>query len=366
MKKIFCLFLALFLLSGCGKTTEKNISNEFIKKVNKTNTYYLKGTMEIINNDDTFKYNIDVRYDNGKKIRVNLVNKINEHEQVILKNSDGVYVVTPSLNKSFKFQSEWPDNSSQSYLLHNLKNDIKNDQKVESKKKDNLFYIKATVDYPNNPSLKYEKIVVDKKGNLKEVQVYDKNDNLKIKLKVNKLDLNASTDDDYFELSSIVDENCCKTTDQNPSSSKDKDDENCCNASNSETDNNCCNNNETDKTTSATDDITYPLYLPTETYLTSKDVINTDEGSRTILTFTGSKPFILVEETAAINSEFEVIPVYGDPEILNDAVASLSSSSLTWTSNNKDYYLTSSNLSNEEMLSVAASINNSTAVLAEK
>ncbi len=333
MKKVLFLIMALFLFSGCGKTTEKNISDEFIKKVNRAEKYHLQGTMEIINSDDTFKYNIDVSYNNGKEIRVNLVNKINEHEQVILKNNDGVYVVTPSLNKSFKFQSEWPTNSSQSYLLHNLKKDIKND-KVETKKIDDKFQIKAKVDYPNNSSLKYEKIIVDKNGNLKEVQIYDKDDKQKIILKINKIDLKANFDNDYFKLNSIIDENCCE--------------------------------NKKTEETSSTEDITYPLYLPTETYLTSKDVINTEEGARTILTFTGSKPFILVEETAQINDEFEIIPVYGDPEILNDSVASLSSSSLSWTSNNKEYYLTSSDLTNEEMLSVAASINNITAVNMEK
>jgi len=39
-------------------------------------------------------------------LRVSLKNKTNNHEQIILKNSDGVYVLTPSLNKSFKFQSD--------------------------------------------------------------------------------------------------------------------------------------------------------------------------------------------------------------------------------------------------------------------
>jgi len=36
--------------------------------------------------------------------KVSLTNKANNHEQIILKNNDGVYVLTPSLNKSFKFQ----------------------------------------------------------------------------------------------------------------------------------------------------------------------------------------------------------------------------------------------------------------------
>lgn len=59
--------------------------------------------------------------------KVVLVNQTNNHEQVILKNKEGLYVVTPSLNKSFKFDSVWPENSSQAYLLQNLVTDIKND-----------------------------------------------------------------------------------------------------------------------------------------------------------------------------------------------------------------------------------------------
>lgn len=52
----------------------------------------------------------------------------NNHEQIILRNKDGVYVVTPSLNKSFKFQSEWPYNNSQVYLLQSIVDDIKDDE----------------------------------------------------------------------------------------------------------------------------------------------------------------------------------------------------------------------------------------------
>lgn len=54
-----------------------------------------------------------------------MVNKANEHKQIILRNNDGLYVITPSLNKSFKFESTWPDNSSQSYILSSLIKDIR-------------------------------------------------------------------------------------------------------------------------------------------------------------------------------------------------------------------------------------------------
>ena len=39
---------------------------------------------------------------------------------LIIKNDDGVYVLTPQINKSYKFQSKWPENSSQIYLIESI------------------------------------------------------------------------------------------------------------------------------------------------------------------------------------------------------------------------------------------------------
>ena len=60
--------------------------------------------------------------------------------KLYLKNPDGLYVVTPSLNKSFKFDSVWPENSSQAYLLQNLVNDIKNDSEGNTRKNRGWLY----------------------------------------------------------------------------------------------------------------------------------------------------------------------------------------------------------------------------------
>ena len=114
MKKFLVVLISLLLLVGCGKK-ESNIVENFQNTVNKLNNYHLTGEMELVNNEEKYNY------------KVSLVNKENEHEQIILKNEEGVYVVTPSLNKSFKFQSEWPTNSSQSYILETLLKDITND-----------------------------------------------------------------------------------------------------------------------------------------------------------------------------------------------------------------------------------------------
>ena len=124
MKKIIAILMCLFFLAGCSTNMEKKVIKEFKDNVNSSKSYSMAGTLEIINADDKFDYDIAVSYKKGDYYKVVLTNQTSGHEQIILKNKDGVYVVTPSLNKSFKFQSSWPENSSQTYILSSVLNDL--------------------------------------------------------------------------------------------------------------------------------------------------------------------------------------------------------------------------------------------------
>lgn len=323
MKKIVGLFFLLLVLTGCTKVGDADIKGKFISNVNKRDSYLIKGTMDIVSNEDTFSYNI-VAAKSHKYYRIDLINKINDHEQVILKNEDGVYVVTPSLNKSFKFQSEWPDNGSQAYLLDSLVNDINSDAESKSEKTSDGYIIYTKVNYPNNASLIKEKIYVDNDANLKKVEVLDSDGNAKITVNFISIDNKPTFKDDYFEIETLIDDECCSE----------------------------------EETSASIEDIIYPLYLPTNTYLNSKDTINTDNGNRIILTFTGDSPFTLIEEKTVASTEFEIIPVYGEPLMLSETFGALSSNSLYWTSNDIDFYLSSDKLSGTELLTIAESINN--------
>lgn len=95
MKKFLYLFMTIFVvisLSGCGKENKKTILNKLNKKVNNVSGYKLDAQMELINNDDSYKYDVTVSYKKDNNYRVSLRNKTNNHEQIILKNDDGVYV----------------------------------------------------------------------------------------------------------------------------------------------------------------------------------------------------------------------------------------------------------------------------------
>ena len=126
MKKLFAVLMTCLVLFGCDKMDSKKVISEF-GKVLKTDKYEMKGQMDIVSNEELYHYDVTVDYMKGDYYKAILVNKDNNHEQIILKNEDGVYVVTPELNKSFKFQSEWPYNSSQAYILESLLKDLEDD-----------------------------------------------------------------------------------------------------------------------------------------------------------------------------------------------------------------------------------------------
>ncbi len=344
MKKILVALLAIFLVTtGCGKKASENIMKDFTAKVNDTNSYTLKGNMEIYADEETFTYSIEVDFLKEKYYKVAMVNQTNNHEQIILRNQDAVYVITPSLNKSFKFQSDWPDNSSQAYLLKAIVSDMNNDANSTVEEVDGDFVVKSNVNYPNNPELKYQKVTLDKDKNIKKNEIYDEKDNLKMKVTFMSVDYKASLKESDFDLDEYIKEMPKTNTD------------NCTGES--------CKNNAPcegdtcqDKSTGSIENILYPLYIPSNTYLEKSDKVSTDYGDRVILTFGGDKNFVLVEEKATSSEEFEVIPVYGDPLIVSDTIGALGANSLTWTKDNISYYLAGSDLTTVELVSIGESI----------
>ena len=393
MKKIFFvgLIISLFFLTGCGKYTEKTIVKELNKKVNAITGYHVQGSMEIYNGDDAYKYDVTSSYENDN-YRVSLINKANNHEQIILRNSDGVYVLTPSLNKSFKFQSNWPENNSQVYIIQSVLVDINEDKNVKLEEKDGNYILTVKVNHSNNKNLSSQKIYLDKKLNFTKIEVFDESGNKQIKMVFDSIDTKATFNNKYFSTSenmkTSVSENAnaninskesstenTNTKDETNVDNKDEirnnnssvdakstdsnnKNENLENSESSRNTNETTSNstNKKDATTSILEESVYPMYLPSGTYLSDEESVSKDDGNRVILTFAGESPFILVEEAVSKSDEMEVIPVYGEPTIILDSVAALSDSSVNFISNGIEYYIASESLTKQQILQVAESI----------
>lgn len=317
---IICLCL---LFSGCGKNSVKDIQKDLESKISKLKGYNLSGEMEIINNDDVYKYDVNVSYSKSDKFKVSLKNKTNDHEQIILKNSDGVYVLTPTLGKSFKFQSDWPYNNSQVYLLQTLLSDIQNDSKKEFKVTNSNYIFKTGVNYPNNSDLVMQKIYFDKKLNPTKVEVLNDEDDVLIKMNFKNIDFNPKFKRNYFSL------------DENMDVSKTKD---------------------VVKPVGKIDEEIYPMYIPKNTKLANKEKINLNNGERVIMSFEGESPFMLIEQTASYSSDDSVVSIDGNPYQMAMGIAAVSDNMVSWISNGVEYYVVANGMSEEELISVASSI----------
>lgn len=232
-----------------------------------------------------------------------------------------VIVLTPSLNKSFKFQSEWPYNNSQAYLLQTILKDIENDDEKIFEQLDDTYIFTTKVNYSNNSQLVKQKITLDKDLNPKTVLILNDKDEMQMQMTFNSIDYNATYDDNYFTLQGNM-----KSV-------------------------------ETETTNSTLDSIIYPMYIPENTQLSAQEKIAIDNGERIILTFSGDNPFTVVQENVKVAEEMLTIPMYGEPYIITDTVGALSDNSITWISNGIEFYVVSDKLNSEQLLEVANSIN---------
>ena len=323
MKKILLLFVIFcFALTGCSRFHKGNVLKEFQKKFDKSSGYQLSGRLSVTNNDEVYEYDVDVSYLKDHYYKVTLTNTMNDHTQIILKNDDGVYVLTPSLNKSFRFQSDWPYQNSQIYLLDALLRDLEKDENRTFDVKKDTYVFKAKVHYPNNSKLAEEKVVFSKDLKPQKIIVYNDSGVEALRMIFDKVKYSPKLDKNDFALDEILNEDHSTILEE----------------------------------TSILEDIIYPLFVPDGTKLVGEEKVEKTNGERIIMNYDGEKSFLLVEETADVFDEFTVIPSLGEPYLLMDTLGVMTDNSLSWSSGGVDFYLVSDVMSMEELVEVAQSI----------
>ena len=316
--KLLILIVSFFIVVGCNKASDPK--RHVVNMLKGVKSYHLDANMTIYNNDDSYKYLLAVDYKDKDMFRVSMKNKANNHEQVVLRNKEGVFVLTPSLGKSFKFESEWPYNDSQSYLLQTIIKDITDDKESMVIEIEGGNIIKSKVNFSNNPKLTTQNVYLDKDNKIVKVEVLDEQEKPNIIVDIANYELNKEIDDDLFKI------------DNNMTVAKTYEDE-----------------------IKEISSIVYPLYVPANTYLTSQDKVKKDGGERVILNFSGDKNFTIIEETASV-SDNSIVPVTGSIYEVAGVFGVKDEDSISWTSNGIEYYVVSENLSSEELRNVASSM----------
>ena len=165
-KRLFILMIGLvtiLVLSACGAKSQEDVVSALNKKQEELSGYKVKATMTLQMGTDPHEYQVEIWHKDPEFYRVNLENATKDQNQMILRNEEGVFVLTPALNKSFKFQSDWPQNSSQAYLYESLIKDITEDKEAKFKESKEHYVFETQTRYQNNKMLPYQEITLNKK-----------------------------------------------------------------------------------------------------------------------------------------------------------------------------------------------------------
>lgn len=331
MKKWYVLLLAglmvIFALSACGTKSQEDVVKELNGKLDDLKGYKVKAKMTLQMGTDPQTYDVEIWHKEPAYYRVDLKNAQKDQSQMILRNDDGVFVLTPALNKSFRFQSDWPENSSQAYLYESLIEDIIEDKeaKFSSTKENYVFETKTR--YQNNKMLPLQEIKLNKKDLTPvSVKVMDPDRKSLVTVEFSEADFNATFDKKDFDMA----KNMTAAQFEVPVMADLGDKE---------------------------FTIKYPSTEMLDVSLIEEKPMETENGKRVILTYEGEKSFTFIQEKAVVvPTSMAPTTVSGEPIDLGFTIGALSSNSLTWTFQGIDYTLASKDLSEEELISLARSV----------
>ncbi|SFM13222.1 Outer membrane lipoprotein-sorting protein [Paenibacillus sp. 1_12] len=198
---VIALVVSLSLvLAGCGKKDAGAVVKDLDGVINKLDSYQGIGRMVLHTGQEPQEYQVEVWYKNPHYYRISLKNDKKDITQIVLRNDDGVFVLTPHLNKSFRFQSDWPENQGQVYLYQSLVQSILMDKERQFITDPNAYVFDVMANYQNG-SLARQKIWLDKKNlSPKHVEVSDANANVMVIVDFNQFEFGKKFEKDSFDM----------------------------------------------------------------------------------------------------------------------------------------------------------------------
>lgn len=307
-------FLFLFL-------REKPFEDRLQQTLGSLNSYLLEGVMEVAEGEDTKSYDVSVKYlkqDDQDYFRVAMKDSGMNQEQEIIRNAEGVFVVTPTLNQIFKFQGNWPSNSLKPYLLQSMR-EIAADESAQIEQTEEGYQISARVTYPNNRNFTQQEMVFSDDLKIKSVQIFDDDHVLQMKMLFSKVDYEPGLTAEDFHVPQQLE----KETAAEPITDED-----------------------------------LPL-MPMETFgavLSNSSVVENDGKVQYVLEYTGEKNFTIVEEVAESEETTQTIIMSGSLVDGLNMVGRYDGNHMTSVINSVRYTIYSDDLSEEEMSAVLQSM----------
>ncbi|KGR75855.1 LolA family protein [Ureibacillus manganicus] len=321
---LLVLLLSVLVIAACGSQSKEDVLKDLSNKWGNVNGYELDATMEIKTGSEPRVYDVNVWHTKPDFYRVKVTQQGEDVTQMIIRNKEGVFVVTPSLRKTYKFQSEWPKQNSQAYLIGALGEDLLADANVTMEEDENNYIFQAATRNNHKSVMPSQVITVDKKTKLpKTVSVLNEAGEEQLLITFSKIDLGTQHKEEEFKVDNFAEENS--------------------------------------STTGSVEEQEFQVHYPNiqweGTALVDEKKIVEDGTERVILTFEGEKAFTLMEQPIVYDAE-STVPVFapGDPADLGFTIGAITDNSISWEQNGVSFFLATNNLTREEMIEVASSV----------
>lgn len=331
MKKFLKLFLfalvvmMIFQVASCKK--KKPVESTFPEIVNKLTSYKLTGRLESTFPSGTKECNVTTYYRSPGEYRVEIQNPNVTETQIMVKNTNGVFVIIPSINKTFKVNSNWPSNISYPYLLHSLSNDIVGDSNLTTTKEGSNTIVELKAKLFNDDEQTTQKIIFDENNLPKEVLTYDQNKNLLTRFVIQTLEQNPSLSDELFNATQTL-ETLAVSFKENPITFERM--------------------------------ITYPTYYKEGTSLKEETITGDANHKLAIMTFSGTSNFTVVQKFTNYTTDATYEYVNGsDIYIMGGVFTFVNGNNIQFYENGVEYTVASNSIESLEMIKMAESLRGS-------
>lgn len=323
MKKKIMIAAGVIAVLAAGALFFKpeSFEKKAAKLTEDTSSYQMSGSMEISSSEDLKSYAITsswMRTETGEYFKVEMTDKALNQQQIILKNDEGVFVITPSLNQVFKFQGEWPTNSPKPYLLQTML-ELLNNEEVQISSNSEGYLIEAPAVYPSAASLVHQKVQFSKEMKPMYLMGYNADNICELNMQFTDVQYNCAFEDDFFK---------------QPETSINS------------------------VTTSYLEEVDLPLYPMAvfDAKLVNATVSNVNGNTEHVLEFSGERAFTVIEKKIEDSEDFELIEVQGELVEGLGILAYYNGNKLTAISTQMDLSVYSDDLSVMEMLQVIDSM----------
>ena len=324
--RLFGLLVILgMLLTACGGASQEKVVKKLDEQWGDGKGYELTATMEMKTGGEPRTYDVNVWHTKPDFYRVTVTEQNDNVTQMIVRNEDGVFVVTPALRKTYKFQSEWPKKNSQAYLIGALAEDLVQDKKAVMKEEDGAYVFETATRNADKTGLPLQKIVVDKDTMLpKSVTIMDETQEEKILIDFKDINLSVAHKKEEYAVEKFSE------------------------------------NGENEVAAADVENKEFHTHYPTVqwdgTNFVDEQTVQESGMERIILTYEGEKAFTLMQQPAKAGNS--VLPVFapGDLADLGFTIGAITDTSISWEKDGISFFLASTKLSREEMMEVASSM----------